>query len=107
MPIIGSIKGTDKFPVQKREIFRKFKEIGGIAGRFTPVRRTSDSAPTRHVFNVIDADLSRSRRGIAENGHLWTEASLVSIRDLFKVLLSVQFINVDFFRWARPHKGLR
>jgi len=22
-------------------------------------------------------------------------------------LLSVQYINVDFFRWARPHKGLR
>jgi hypothetical protein len=32
---------------------------------------------------------------------------LVPIRDLFKALLSVQFINVDFLRWARPHKGLR
>ena len=30
---------------------------------------------TCHVFNVIDADLSRSRRGIAKKGHLWTETS--------------------------------
>ena len=30
---------------------------------------------TCHVFSVIDADLSRSRRGIAEKGHLWTETS--------------------------------
>ncbi len=29
------------------------------------------------------------------------------IRDLFQAPLSVQFINEDFFRWARPHKGLR
>ena len=27
----GFIKGTDKFPIQKCAIFRKFKEIGGIA----------------------------------------------------------------------------
>ena len=28
---------------------------------------------TCHARGVIDADLSRSRRGIAEKGHLWTE----------------------------------
>jgi hypothetical protein len=27
----------------------------------------------------------------------------VPLRDLFRVLLGVQFINVDFSRWARPH----
>ena len=32
---------------------------------------------------------------------------LVPIRDLLKELLSVLFINENFFRWARPHKGLR
>jgi hypothetical protein len=37
------IIGTDTFPIQKRAIFRKFKEIGGIARRHTPVCRTSDS----------------------------------------------------------------
>jgi hypothetical protein len=31
----------------------------------------------------------------------------VPIRDLLKALLSVLFINENFFRWARPHKGLR
>jgi hypothetical protein len=34
---------------------------------------------TCHATGVIDADLSRSRRGIAEKGHLWTETgSLLS-----------------------------
>jgi hypothetical protein len=42
VPIHGSIKGTDEFPIQKCAIFRKFKEIGGIARRRTCVRRTSD-----------------------------------------------------------------
>jgi len=40
----GSIKGTDTFPIRKYAIFRKFKEIGGIARRRTFVRRTSGSA---------------------------------------------------------------
>jgi hypothetical protein len=56
------------FPVQKCAIFRKFKEISGIARRRTFVRRSSDSAPTCHVFSVIEAE-------IAEKGHLWTETS--------------------------------
>jgi hypothetical protein len=64
--IRGFIKGTDTFPIQKCAIFRKFKEISGIARRHTLVCRTSDSAPTCHVFSVIDAE-------IAEKGHLWTE----------------------------------
>jgi hypothetical protein len=43
VPFRGFMKGTDKFPIQKCEIFRKFKEIGGIARRHTSVSRTSDS----------------------------------------------------------------
>jgi hypothetical protein len=31
----------------------------------------------------------------------------VLIRELFQTLLSVQFINGDFFCWTRPHKDLR
>jgi hypothetical protein len=31
---------------------------------------------------------------------------LVPIRDHFQALLSVQFINEDFFRWARPHPAV-
>ena len=53
MPIRGFITGTDKFPIQKCAIFRKFKQF----------RRTC------HVFSVIDAE-------IAEKGHFWTETSL-------------------------------
>ena len=30
---------------------------------------------TCHAQGVIDADLSRSRRGVAEKGHFWTETS--------------------------------
>ena len=44
VPIRSYIKGTDKFPIQKCTIFRKFKEIGGIARRCTFVRRTIDAA---------------------------------------------------------------
>jgi hypothetical protein len=44
VPIRGFIKGTDKFLIQKCEIFCKFEEIGGIARRHTSVCRTSDSA---------------------------------------------------------------
>ena len=32
MPIRGFIKGTDKFPIQKCAIFRKFKEIKELRG---------------------------------------------------------------------------
>jgi hypothetical protein len=44
VPILGFLKSTDKFSIQKCAIFRDFKEIGGIARRRTRVRRTSDSA---------------------------------------------------------------
>ncbi len=27
--------------------------------------------------------------------------------DILWAMVSVQSINVDFFRWTRPHKGLR
>ena len=75
MSIRGFIKGTDKFPIQKCAIFRKFKKIGGIARRQTVLYAAQVIPQTCHVFSVIDADLSRSRRGIAEKGHLWTETS--------------------------------
>ena len=42
-----------------------------MARRRNSVRHTSDSVGL--VFSVIDADLSRTRRGIAEQSHLWTE----------------------------------
>jgi hypothetical protein len=35
--------------------------------------------PTCHAQGVIDADLSRSRRGVAEKGHLWTETNLFTL----------------------------
>jgi hypothetical protein len=60
---------AELFPIQRCAIFRK--EIGGIARRRTRVRlrlRTSDSAPTCHVFSVIDGE-------IAEKGHFWTETT--------------------------------
>jgi hypothetical protein len=56
VPIRGFIIGTDKFPIQKGAIFRKFREIGGMllyAGQAIP---------------PIDAE-------IAEKGHLWTETT--------------------------------
>ncbi|MFY9706643.1 MAG: hypothetical protein WCA42_10770 [Desulfobacterales bacterium] len=60
MPIRrGFIKGTDKFPIQKCAIFRKFKEIGGIARRQTVLYAAQAIPP-------IDAE-------IAEKGHLWME----------------------------------
>ena len=40
---------------------------------------------TCHAQGVIDADLSRSRRGIAEKGHLWTETNYRSDGDVYLV----------------------
>ena len=68
------IKSTEQFPIQKCAIFCKFKEIGGIARRRTMVRRTSDPVDLSR-FSVIDADLSRGRRGVAEKGHLWKQTT--------------------------------
>jgi hypothetical protein len=62
VPLRGFIKGTAKFPIQKCAIFRKFKEIGGIARRRT-VLYAAQAIP------LIDAE-------IPENGHLWTETRL-------------------------------
>ncbi|MGB5620358.1 MAG: hypothetical protein WBM78_26195 [Desulfobacterales bacterium] len=53
------IIGTGKFPIQKCAIFRKFKEIGGIARRQTVLYATQ-------AIPSIDAE-------IAEKGHLWME----------------------------------
>jgi len=65
VPIHDLIKGTDKFPIQKCAIFRKFKEIGGIARRQT-VLYAAQAIPDLSRLGVIDAE-------IAEKGHLWTE----------------------------------
>jgi hypothetical protein len=59
VPIRVFIKGTDTFPIQKCAIFRKFKEIGGIARRQTVLYAAQAIPP-------IDAE-------IAEKGHLWME----------------------------------
>ena len=58
------MKGTDMFSIQKCAIFRKFKEIKELCGGI--LLYAAQAIPP------IDADLSRSRRGIAEKGHLWT-----------------------------------
>ena len=67
MLIRGFITGTDKFPIQKCAIFRKFKDIKELRGGL--LLYAAQAIPP------IDADMSRSRRGIAEKGHLWTETS--------------------------------
>ena len=67
MPIRGFIKGTDKFPIQKCAIFRKFKEIKELRGGI--LLYAAQAIPqTCHAQGVIDAE-------IAEKGHLWTETN--------------------------------
>ena len=51
-------KGTDKFPIQKCAIFRKFKKIKELRGGI--LLYAAQAIPP------IDAE-------IAEKGHLWTE----------------------------------
>ena len=51
------MKGTDKFPIQKCEIFRKFKEIKELRGGI--LLYAAQAIPP------IDAE-------IAEKGHFWT-----------------------------------
>jgi hypothetical protein len=58
VPIRGFKKGTDKFPIQKCAIFRKFKEIKELRGGI--LLYAAQAIPP------IDAE-------IAEKGHLWTE----------------------------------
>jgi hypothetical protein len=61
MSIRGFIEGTDRFPIQKCAIFRKFKEIKELRGGI--LLYAAQAIPP------IDAE-------IAEKGHLWTETSL-------------------------------
>jgi len=56
VPIRGFKRGTDTFPIQKCAIFRKFKEISGIARKQTVLYAAQSIPP-------IDAE-------IAEKGHL-------------------------------------
>jgi hypothetical protein len=53
-------EGTDKFPIQKCAIFRKFKEIKELRGGI--LLYAAQAIPP------IDGE-------IAEKGHLWTETS--------------------------------
>jgi len=55
--ILGFIKGTYKFPIQKCAIFRKFKKIKELRGGI--LLYAAQAIPP------IDAE-------IAEKGHLWT-----------------------------------
>ncbi|MGD8721585.1 MAG: hypothetical protein PVG46_07265 [Desulfobacterales bacterium] len=77
VPIRGFIKGTDKFPIQKCAIFRKFKEIKELRGGV--LLYAAQAIPP------IDADLSRSRRGVAEKGHLWTETNWLHTASFIKL----------------------
>ncbi len=56
------IIGTDTFPIQIGAIFRKFKEIGGIARRQTVLYAAQ-------AISSIDAEFE-------EKGHLWVETPL-------------------------------
>ncbi|MGB8336548.1 MAG: hypothetical protein WCE56_18780, partial [Desulfobacterales bacterium] len=63
MPIRVFIKGTDKFPIQKCAIFRKFHEINELRGGI--LLYAAQAIPP------IDA-------AIAGKGHLWTETNYYS-----------------------------
>ena len=60
-------KSSDKFPIQKCIVFRKLKEISGIARRayFCVLHKRFQ---TCYAQGVIDTE-------IAEKGHLWTETT--------------------------------
>ncbi len=58
MPIRGCIWGTDKFPIQKCAIFRKFRKIKELRGGI--LLYVAQAIPP------IDAE-------IAEKGHLWMD----------------------------------
>ncbi|MGD8953319.1 MAG: hypothetical protein PVI69_16450 [Desulfobacterales bacterium] len=60
MPILGFLKSTDKFSIQKCAIFRKFKEIKELRGGVLVY--------AAQAISPIDAE-------IAEKGHLWTETN--------------------------------
>jgi hypothetical protein len=89
VPIRGFIEGTDKFPIQKCAIFRKFKEIGGIARRHSSVCRTR-RFQTCHARGVIDAE-------IAEKGHLWMDTSQDSDIIDGSYLNAVEISNLMWF----------
>ena len=67
MSIHSFIKGTGQFPIQKCAILCKFKKIKELCGGVLVY--------AAQAISQIDADLSRSRRGIAEKGYLWTETN--------------------------------
>ena len=81
------MEGTDKFPIQKCAIFRKFKEIGGIA-RWQTVLYAAQAIPP------IDAE-------IAGKGHLWTETSSSTIGAT--VFMSKKRVSVKD-RFRRPDR---
>jgi hypothetical protein len=60
VPILGFLKSTDKFSIQKCAIFRKFKEIKELRGGVLVY--------AAQAISQIDAE-------IAEKGHLWTETN--------------------------------
>ena len=74
----GFMKGTDKFPIQKCAIFRKFKEIKELCGGI--LLYAAQAIPP------IDAE-------IAEKGHLWTETSYRSRVTCLSILWSS-------YRWS-------
>ncbi len=55
------------FPIQKCAIFCKFNKIKELRGGVLVY--------AAQTILPIDADLSRSRRGIAEKGHLWMDTN--------------------------------
>jgi hypothetical protein len=54
------MKGTDKFPIQKCAIFRKFKEIKELRGG---------------ILLYAAQEIPPINAEIAGKGHLWTETS--------------------------------
>jgi hypothetical protein len=79
VPIRGLIKGTDKFPIQKCAIFRKFKEIKELRGGI--LMYVAQAIPP------IDAE-------IAEKGHLWTETNYL----VYRVVISCWPLTTVTFR---------
>jgi hypothetical protein len=63
------LSGTGQFPIQKCAIFRKFKEIVGIARRQTVLYAAQAIPP-------IDAE-------IVAKGHLWMETSELSVQNQY------------------------
>ena len=99
MPIRGFIKGTDKFPIQKCAIFRKFKEIKELRGGI--LLYAAQAIPP------IDAE-------IAEKGHLWTETSYASnnarqkggSKTAYRTSFNIYFPDFQFVNLIDKHSFL-